>query len=176
MNRSSFWRLVWKEYRLQRALWVAMFVLTATLMALFVAFVSPRERPIMLFWTAAGLPAFCLLGCGAVSFAGEREAGTYEFQRSLPVGAGRLFAAKLVFALLAAMVMFGLLWPAAFLLSGRALHPPQDFHPLAVLITLGFFGLEMLLWATLFSLLSQRVLVAAILGVAAASLSVQNPD
>ena len=35
--------------------------------------------------------------------------------------------------------------------------------------TLGFFGLEMFLWATLFSLLSKRVLVVAILGVAAAS-------
>ncbi len=58
-------------------------------------------------------------------------------------------------------------------LGGRTLHPPQGFSPLAVLIALGFFGLEMFLWATLFSLLSKRVLVAAILGVVAASLGVQ---
>ena len=32
MNRSIFWRLLWKEYRLQRALWIAMAVLTAMLL------------------------------------------------------------------------------------------------------------------------------------------------
>ena len=151
-----------------------MFVLTAVLMGLFVAFLPPQDRPLPLFWSAAGLPAFCLLGCGAVLFAGEREAGTYEFQRALPVGAARVFAAKLVFALLAATIMFGLSWLLAFLLSGRTLQLARGVSPWTVLVTLGFFGLEMFIWATLFSLLSRRVLVAAILGVAAASLSASN--
>ena len=169
MNRSMFWRLVWKEYRLQRALWIAMFALTALALALGFAYLPPQDRPKFLFLVAGGLPAFCLLGSGAMLFAGEREAGTYEFQRALPVGAGRVVAAKLVFALAAATIMFGLLGLGAFFLSGRTLPRPPQFSPFA----LGFFGLEMLLWATLFSLLTQRVLVAAVLGVAAASLSVQ---
>jgi hypothetical protein len=172
MNRSMFWRLVWKEYRLQRALWIAMFVLTALVMGLCVMFCPPRDRPVLLYWAAAGLPACCLLGSGAMLFAGEREAGTYEFQRTLPVGAGRVVAAKFVFVLVAATVLSGLLWLAAFFLSGRTL-PPPEFNARQGLVMLSLFGGEMLVWATLFSLLSQRVLVAAVLGVVAASLSVQ---
>ena len=38
--------------------------------------------------------------------------------------------------------------------------------------TFGFFGVEMFVWAVFFSLLSKRVLVAAVLGVTAASLGV----
>ena len=34
MNRSIFWRVFWKEYRLQRALWIAMAVLTSMLLLL----------------------------------------------------------------------------------------------------------------------------------------------
>jgi hypothetical protein len=177
MNGSLFWRLVWKEYRLQRSLWIAMFVLTALLMMLCFAVFPPRDRLPMLYLFAGGLPAFCLLGSGAMSFAGEREAGTYEFQRALPVGAGRVFAAKLVFVLAAATILFGLTGLGAFFLSNRTL-PPQStwgFHPLggSIFVMAGFFGVEMLLWATLFSLLTRNVLVAAVLGVAAASLSVE---
>ena len=53
-----------------------------------------------LFVAALGLPALYLLGCGAMLFAGEHEAGTYEFQRSLPTPAWPVFAAKVAFALL----------------------------------------------------------------------------
>ena len=45
MNRSIFWRLVWKEYRLQRPLWIAMAVLTVVLMLLLFAFLSPQRPP-----------------------------------------------------------------------------------------------------------------------------------
>jgi hypothetical protein len=173
MTRSIFWRLVWKEYRLQRALWIAMAVLTTLLMGLvFVAF-SPRDKPQMLFWLASGLPAFYCLGCGAMLFAGEHENETYEFQRGLPVGAGRVFAAKIAFALTSVVLMFVPLWLLAMHLSGWTLHPTQGFSPLAVLLMLSLFGMQLFLWATLFSLLTKHVLIAAILGVAATSVSVQ---
>ena len=83
MNRAIFWRLFWKEYRLQRSLWIAMAVLTAMLLLLFYEFVeNPRERAEWILWTALALPAFYALGCGATLFAGEKEAGTFEFQRA----------------------------------------------------------------------------------------------
>jgi hypothetical protein len=174
MNHSIFWRLLWKEYRLQRALWIAMFAMTVLLQLLSVALLSSQDRPLFLFWTASGLSAFYFLGCGAVLFAGEQEAGTYEFQRALPVAAGRVFAAKMTLAILGALAMLGGTWLLAFALSGWTFHPPQGFSPLAFPVAFGFLGLEMFLWAALFSLLSKRVLVAAILGVAAASVVAQT--
>jgi ABC-type transport system involved in multi-copper enzyme maturation permease subunit len=170
MNGSTFWRVFWKEYRLQRALWLAMAALTSLLMLLIVAFISTGDRS-ALFYLAVGLPAFYALGCGATLFAGEHEAETYEFQRMLPAGASRVFAAKFVLALLSTAALFGLTWTLAAFLNGWQL---PDAHDCALMwATVGFYGLEMFVWATLFSLLSRRVLLVAILGVAAASLSAQ---
>ena len=170
-TQSIFRRLFWKEYRLQRALWIAMIVLTVMLQLLFFWFFLPRDRPLFIFWTAAGLPALYLLGCGATLFAGEHESGVFEFQRSLPVGARIVFCAKASFAAISAIVMYGLMALLAFALTGWTLHPPQGFSPLAVLIILVFFGVELFLWAMLFSLTTRRVLPAAILGIAAASIA-----
>ena len=52
-----------------------------------------------LYLIALAFPALYALGCGATLFAGEREAGTYEFQRSLPVRAWAVFVGKIVLAL-----------------------------------------------------------------------------
>ncbi len=172
-TRSIFWRLFWKEYRLQRALWIAMLALTTMVMLAFFASFSERDRPVFLFWTAAGLPAMYFLGCGASLFAGEREAGTYEYQRALPVGAWRVFMAKIAYAVASAAMLFGLMSLLAFYLTGWALHPPQGFFPPAVILFGVLFGLDMLLWVTLFSLLSKRVLVAGILGVVATSVHLE---
>ncbi len=168
MNRTIFWRLFWKEYRLQRALWIAMSVLTALLLWLVFEF-SPnsRERTLALFRIAVAFPALYALGCGAMLFAGEREAETYEFQRSLPVGARRVFASKIVLALSGIASLFGLTWLLAACLNGWKL--PSGQEQVTAWATFGFFGLEIFLWTTFFSLLLKRVLLAAILGVASAS-------
>ncbi len=181
MNNSAFWRLVWKEYRLQRSLWFAMTALAATATLLvfkFVAFNADIRAPDQLQWlfmVALGFPAFYLLGCGATLFAGEREARTYEFQRGLPVAARRVFAVKIAFAVMSAAVMFGLMWLLAGCLSCGLPASPADSAPNPALLAalMACFGLEMFLWATLFSLLSSRVLLAAVLGVAAASVSTE---
>ena len=45
MNRASFWRLMWKEYRLQRSFWIAMAALGAMLLFLIMEFNDhPTER------------------------------------------------------------------------------------------------------------------------------------
>ena len=168
MNRSIFWRLVWKEYRLQRALWIAMAVLTALLLWLVFEF-SPnaRERTLALFRIAVAFPSLYALGCGAMLFAGEQEAETYEFQRSLPVSARRVFASKIVLAISGVVSLFAFTWLLAACLNGWKL--PSGQEQVTAWATFGFFGLEIFLWTTFFSLLLKRVLMTAILGVAAAS-------
>ena len=97
MSLSIFWRLFWKEYRLQRSLWIAMTVLTVMLQLL-VAVYERRLGSIgatTLYFIAVAFPALYALGCGATLFAGEREADTYEFQRSLPVRALSVFIGKI---------------------------------------------------------------------------------
>ncbi len=174
MNGTAFRRLIWKEYRLQRALWIAMALLNAMLLFLFHVFaLNSTERFYWQFSIGLALPAFYCLGCGATLFAGEREEGTYEFQRSLPVGAKTVFAAKFTFAFVSAAAMFALVGLALmFLHPGVVVNPVEIMHRYAVALAkrMPLLGLEMLLWATFFSLLLRRVLVAAVLGVAVASI------
>jgi ABC-type transport system involved in multi-copper enzyme maturation permease subunit len=141
MNRTTYWRLVWKEYRLQRVLWIAMVLLTSLLLWLVLGFpFSPQQRTLALFWIAVALPAFYALGCGATLFAGEREAETYEFQRSLPVGARPVFAAKITLALAGMASLLGLMWLLAAWLSGWKL--PDAKETVTLWATFGLFGLE----------------------------------
>ena len=104
-------------------------------------------------------------------FAGEHEAETYEFQRALPVGARPVFAAKMALALVSAILLSGLMWLLA--LQAKRLGTTSAGQPDDVAIILVLLGLEMFVWAMLFSLLLRRVLVVAILGVAAASVSIE---
>ena len=170
MNRSIFWRVFWKEYRLQRALWIAMAVLTSLMLWLvFEVFsANAQARTEFLFRVAVAFPVLYALGCGATLFAGEREAETYEFHRTLPVGAAWVFAGKSTFAIVSSVAMFGLMWLLAAFLGDWKVSLPMQATLWALF---GFFGMEMLLWATFFSLLTKRVLIAAILGATAATVS-----
>jgi len=169
-TQSIFWRLVWKEYRLQRALWISMAALAAIVLLVDLLALDARDLR-MVLWMAATMPAFYCLGCGAMLFAGEREAGVYEFQRSLPLGAGRLFAAKIAFALTSMAALFSLMWLLAlWLCRTMPTSIVQSSDNYAVLAGVVVFGVGMFLWATLFSLLLKHVLAAAVLGVAAASI------
>ncbi|MEN6405575.1 MAG: hypothetical protein ABFC77_03800 [Thermoguttaceae bacterium] len=168
-THAIFWRTVWKEYRLQRALWIAMALMTVALQWVFFETFSRVNSPLFLFWTAAGLPAFYLLGSGAMLFAGERENGTFEVQRSLPTRAGTVFWGKVVFSMASAAMVLGVASVLAFALSGWTLHPPQGFSPLAVLVVFGFWGVELFVWSVLFSLRTGQVLLSAVLGIAVVS-------
>ena len=176
MNLSIFWRLVWKEYRLQRALWLAMMLLTVLLLLIVHATLpisGNYSKETTLYLIALALPGLYAAGCGAILFAGEHEAGTYEFQRTLPVHALSVFVGKIVLALTSVAVMLGLAMElAAFLCNPQAGIPLPQSWCVRAWWTFGFFGLEMFLWTTFFSLLLKRVLVAAVLGLATASISV----
>ena len=173
MNRTIFWRVFWKEYRVQRAIWIAMAVLTVLLMLSVVEFIRSPDGPRWSAWIAVGLLGCYGLGCGAVLFAGEREAGTYEYQRALPSDARTVFAAKIAFALLSAAAMFAMTGSLALWLNRAMPSAPRMTHEYLPVVPamLGLWGAAAFLWATCFSLLSKRVVPAAILGVTAASLS-----
>ncbi len=168
MNGSIFWRLVWKEYRVQRAFWISMAVLTALLQLVAVTFVThAAERINLLLHFTLAFPALYALGCGATLFATEHETGTYEFQRSLPVSAWQLFFGKLACAVVSVLALIGLLFCLALLLAGGRL-PDGESHRLAWALW-GFAAVEGLVWGAFFSLLLKWPLRAAILALVAAS-------
>jgi len=173
MTPSIFWRLVWKEYRVQRPFWVAMVALVLAAQSILLAGLSSGlvTGTDVLFWVALAMGAFYALGAGATLFATEHEAATYPFQRLLPVSALRLFAAKVAFALASTAALFAVVWLAAAVLAGWRLPERQDH--LALWGLWGMAALEMLAWGVLFSLVSTRPLVAVILAVSCASLTVE---
>jgi ABC-type transport system involved in multi-copper enzyme maturation permease subunit len=171
MNNPVFWRLVWKEYRMQRAFWISM-ALLAVLLQLLVLICTRQEQfvPARLFSLALGLPAFYALGCGATLFATEHETGTFGFQRALPISAMRLFFGKLAFAVVSTLMMIAVLWPLAGILADWRF--PGGDERLQVWGILGFAAIEFMVWGMFFSLLMKRPLMAAILAVVTASFSI----
>ena len=174
MNRSIFWRLVWKEYRLQRALWIAMAVLTLIGQLAVLALVRETDpmRVRSLFYVGLAAAALYALGCGATLFATEHEAGTYEYQRALPVSAGRLFLGKVAFAVASTLAILAALWFLSWIVSGLGVPDQQDQAEVWGLW--GVAAAELLAWGVFFSLLSTRPLVAVILAVAVASFCVDR--
>ncbi|MFH1924780.1 MAG: hypothetical protein ABIP48_33440, partial [Planctomycetota bacterium] len=104
-------------------------------------------------------------------FATEHEAGTYDFQRSLPVSAGRLFFAKVTFAVASTAAILGLLWCLAAAWAGFRF-PSDPVTHRQIWAAFGFGAVELLIWGTFFSLLLHRPLKATVLGVTAAAVSV----
>ena len=179
MSHSIFLRLLWKEYRLQRAFWIAMVVLAVLLHLIVLASVrsaslSPEAmataRTTWVFEISLALAALYALGCGATLFATEHEADTYQFQRSLPVSARRLFFSKATFAVTSTMAMIGLLWCLAAMMGGWRLPEPRTH--LGQWGSWGFGSVEALVWGTFFSLVLRRPLAAAVLAIVCASVSV----
>jgi len=163
MNTAIFWRLVWKEYRQQRALWVAIALaglIFQVAMLIYCSLNGVPDLPNKLFTVALSIPALYSLGCGAALFAGEHESDTFPFQQSLPVSAGRVFFAKFAFAMLSAMLLFPVLWLLAFAMASWRL--PDAFWHLQLWGGGVFATVEVLIWAVLGSVVLRRVLPAAV--------------
>jgi len=166
MNHAIFWRIVWKEYRAQRAFWLAVAV-TAIVLQIGSLWIAGAHAS-WLFGVSIVLPAFYALGCAVVLFGSEREEGTVEFLRALPASPDPLFAGKLIFGLASTAVM-----PIPLLIIAWALSPslatalersggPGEAVAMWGIWTSGFFA-----WGLLFSLLTSRVLNAVCLAVTA---------
>ncbi len=169
MNQTVLLRILWKEYRQLRALWlvIAALVIFVQAVTLVVGLSTGGEIPIdELFGIGLFLPLCYALGCGATLFAGEHESHTYDFQRALPVSASRLAAGKIGLGLFSTLLMPPAMWLSAWLMSGGRL--PRIPVPLEI----GLAGMLVLIalfaWSVLWSLLLGRVLWSVVLSAVSA--------
>jgi len=172
LTDTMFWRLVWKEYRVQRKLWLAVLVL-APVIQLCLLLLSPFSgAPAggLFVGIALAATAVYMLGCGATLFATERELETFDFQRSLPVDAWRVFTAKTGWALASGCALAAVLWIATFVMFVRQWLPNLEQYVLIGLVATA----EVFAWGVCFSLLLRRPLWAAFLGVLVPSAIIGN--
>ncbi len=168
MNRTIFCALMWKEYRLQRSFWISLALLGAMLLFLIWEFnANPTDRAKGLLYTALCLPVFYALGCASTMFAAEHDAGTYQFQRSLPVTASRFFWSKIAFAFLSTLAMIVPLCLLAFIMGCGQM---PGTNKLNICILTGEVIWLYIVWGVFFSLILKRPLLAAIVSVLVASM------
>ena len=96
MNASSFWPLVWKEYRTGRAFWLAMATIALLLQASRGGRRSVVRPRLVVYAIALTIAAGFMVGVGATMFAVEREEQTFGFVRRLPVRPWQLAAQNFV--------------------------------------------------------------------------------
>jgi hypothetical protein len=155
--------ICWKEYRQQRAIWLALVVLGVLLTLIPGSIVSPHG-----IWQViesgeaeglGGILALVVLGygvvCGAVLLAGEKELATLNFLDTLPRRRFALWRAKLIAGLLLTLSQVLLL--AVLILSLRL----GDWNMAGVFLAL---GVDALLWGMLGGALCRNVLVASLTG------------
>ena len=150
--------ILWKEYREQRSIWLALaLVAAASLLGANAALGEGHQAEegrdllavvtVVLAWTYG-------LVCGAILLAGEREAGTQAFLDTLPAARLRLWGAKCLSGGLFLLLMLVVLG----CLSGWLGLAPRE-HPI-VALTLVMGGLAGFGWGLFFSALTRSVLAA----------------
>ncbi len=177
MNSSIALRLLWKEYRVQRGLWLAMAVGCFALQAL-IAFLIPSDQESFqgIVPIAFMLTGFYAIGSGAITFAIEREDGTQLRPVMLGCPPGLTLTIKTVFGIVTTALLLATTICSGMLMTLGSLTLPENTFqsdvqgmivPLALLfVALPYLGC--LLWSTFFSLLTRKVIVA--LGLAAVAM------
>ncbi len=174
-------RMLWKEYRQQRTLWVAMLVVGMTLQlvarivaAVFAPDVMARDALLVLWGIPFYPTAFFLIGSTAMLFALEREERTSDWLLNLSAPPWPTLLAKYGFTVTATTGLALSLWLWAAVLSVGLGLDFGSFKPnhvslgWALMAMLGFvplFGAGFLLWGTLGSLTSRRVVAAVPMGI-----------
>jgi ABC-type transport system involved in multi-copper enzyme maturation permease subunit len=123
-RHSHFWRMVWKEYRTQRAFWLVLAAAAVALMLL-VVWLS-QDMPD--YWDypwgiVLVMPGIFALGSAAMTFAGESEEGTIDLLRIYAARPHQLYFAKFGFSAAATLAMFCLLVVAAKGITWKGHHP-----------------------------------------------------
>ncbi|MCX7420986.1 MAG: hypothetical protein NT013_15800 [Planctomycetia bacterium] len=176
---TQFWRLVWKEYRVQRPLWLALLIASPVLQLAWLVLMwivdGPRAEFISpdlargFFAIGFVTSAIYLLGCCATMFSVEHETGSFDFQRVLPSNQPRLFFAKVGFAAVSFLVLTAALWLLTQILFVRfAAIEPSWFGAYGVL-----YMAELFVWSVLASLMIRQPLWAVIIAVSLQSLMMQ---
>lgn len=177
MNSSIALRLLWKEYRVQRGLWLSMAFGCFSLQAL-IAYLVPSEQESFqgILPVAFLLTGFYAIGSGAITFAIEREDGTQLRPVMLGCPPGLTLTIKTIFGVVTTAVLLAITLGSGMLMTlGSLTLPENTFQPdvqgLIIPLALLFVALPYLgclLWSTFFSLLTRKVIVA--LGLAAVAM------
>lgn len=98
MNPQMLGRLIWKEFRTVRGLWLGLLAITSFLQGALLCFLPSRYGDIEpLFMTASRLvPALFVLGASVLIYVHEREEGADILSFRLPVSATGAWMAKLL--------------------------------------------------------------------------------
>ena len=172
---TKFWRLVWKENRTQRPLWLALLIATPLMQTalLMLNWITDGFRPMLLtdhlrmglLGISYAASAVYVLGCGATLFSVDHETGTFDFQRVLPANQPRVFWSKVGFALASATLLTLLLWIMTRGVFVWTLPSEGTAY--------GGFGvlflIEVFLWSILCSLLIRQPLWGVVSAIAAQS-------
>jgi len=169
---SAFWsavvRLLWAEYRQMRGFWIALLGLALAAMQLLrLEGQAPTPWFYATAWVAVALYA---VAAASTQFSREHEERTHGFLQTLPLPWSPLLLGKLLAAAAGTLMMLAVLLAMGYLAAGQQL--PTQAETRAVLTILGPALLEGLAWGTFFSLLLDRPLLAAVLAIVAASVSV----
>ena len=168
-----FRRVLWKEYRVLRAFWLALVAIVVCSQVIAWTYL-PIEDSLAAF---AGIMIVALtlyaLAAGAILFAVEREEGTEAFLQAIPVTSLRLFIAKVVLAIASTLALFGLLslvilgWKwAGLIVTPRTISGEARDS----ILLIGSFIADVFACGLLCSLLLKRPLVAACVGAGLAML------
>lgn len=174
MNTAILNRLVWKEVRTLRALWLSLVMAAAVLQfGLVWVFEQPEHRAMWLRGVALALPAVYGLACAAMAFAGESEEGTEQLLCRLAVPPTSLFLVKVSVCVVSTLGLFAVLGllgvgfqriaaaETSWLFAG---YSEQQFATVAW--TTGFLS-----WGLFFSLLFRRVLPCLLTTLAATTVT-----
>ena len=118
MNDTMFWRLVWKEYRVQRGLWMAALA-SCVVLDLIVISIEPAY-PVFLLMIPTILVLFFAMGSGAIAFAAEVEDKTVEYLQMISVPPSRLFLSKLATTVVGVVSLFCAMWLVGWVLAATS--------------------------------------------------------
>ncbi len=153
-------RLLWKEYRVQRAFWLAM-LLFGVVVQFLIRIILPTDRGAgeMVWSMTATASLLFVIGSTAILFAGEREERTDDWLRHLAVSPLWILLAKWGLVLIAALSL-GLLLSVNAVLMVWSL-PTYHEMDLPEIISRGLWLFAgFFLWGSFGSLISRRVVTA----------------
>lgn len=159
MFPQPFTRILWKEHRVQRPLWLTCLAIGVMLQVFVVVGSHINSTTRETDYRNLGMPLQAIatmmsimyaVGCAAILFAGEREERTSDWLLRLSVPPGWTLAAKLVWAVGSILALQCVLSFPGFA-SGMNLQLDRSLVP---------FSLLVFVWALFGSLVSRRVLIA----------------
>lgn len=165
MFSPAFTRILWKEYRVQRSLWLAVFLFGALMDFVFFCFATRESGP-GYFFIALHFPLLFAIGSGAMSFANEREQSVDDWMRIWSARWSQLWFAKTLFCLTSTFCLSLVLFALAVLFAG-GIQWGQDNEFGMTLPTSVVLAVAIVTWTMFASLLVSTSLQAVLLAAGA---------